>query len=107
MKPSKKQNNLNSKKNKGNKNEPSAPLIQSFFKAAPKSFVVDKTKVLAEPKNDDRQFYVDLLKSKLESKFLVQFFVNVIQFFIIAEQLFKTLPPFDFIFCFFYTKRFS
>lgn len=73
MKPSKKQIKPNSKKTKVNLNETSVPLIPSFFKAAPKSFVVDKTNVLVNPKDGDRQFYVDLLKSKLESKLFVQY----------------------------------
>lgn len=69
MKPSKKQSNI-----KKTNNDSLAPKIEAFFKAAPKSFVVDKANVPEEQQNGDKQFYIDLLKNKLQSKYFVSFF---------------------------------
>lgn len=107
MKPRKKENNLNAKKklnvkkNKDNGSDTPVPVMQSFFKAAPKSFVVEKTNVSVKPNNDDRQFYVDLLKSKLESKLFFSFLLLPSNLF----QNLSALPSFDLRFFVAYTHK--
>lgn len=74
MKPFKKQIKPNQTKNNVNEKN-SAQSIGSFFKAVPKSFVVEENVSASKPDNDHKKFYVDILKEKLRRKI---YFINFI-----------------------------
>lgn len=81
MKPTKKQTKSNAtKSHEIEKTSVPVPGIQTFFKAAPKSFLVDKNKDVVKSNNNPKQFYIDVLKEKLQSKFFTLNFMSKIYF---------------------------